>query len=68
MMKAAMTIAAGSVEDTPLDRGADMVTAAETTSPASMYMELDQTICPDLGVSLMDVPNLMMILAGFNPL
>ncbi len=68
MMKAAMTTAAGSVEDAPLDRGADMVTAAETTSPASMYMELDQTICPDLGVSLMDVPNLMMILAGFNPL
>ncbi len=67
MMKVAMTTAAVSVEDASLQKGAD-IAAAETTSPASMYMELDQTICPDLGVSLMDVPNLMMILAGFNPL
>lgn len=37
-------------------------------SIASMYRELDETICPDLGIGLMDVPNLMMILAGFNPL
>ena len=39
-----------------------------TTSVASVYRELDETICPDLGIGLMDVPNLMMILAGFNPL
>ena len=39
-----------------------------TTSVASVYRELDETICPDLGIGLIDVTNLMMILAGFNPL